>query len=246
METDSLMELSKSQLESDRIQNKSLLESALSGMTGRNALNHQKTLEAIDNFTEAFYQMYKLNSCVSNTSTINMQELLNRADEPLIQIYVKSLIKFVDIKYLTEDIAWSSRPYLHESIWIKYQAYRAIILHSFSSLKSIADGNKKNFLQYDSLKTIAISALPYKKDEILLIKEFSKEWLVILADLEISILADIKEQIVGNAADINKVEEAKKMMSQEKIQESFKANTAISTSTSNTILGININKLPKS
>lgn len=231
-EYDAKLEGIKSQLQEKTGETKTLLDVSLSGIPQRNAINHKRQLEAIDQLTESFHRAYKMQSLVQATSNFNMAEMSKRAGDEKIKTFANSLLVGMDESYGKDDLAWKARPFISINAWQYYQAYKNIIAYSYLKLKIISLGIKQNDLVYDHIKKLSKLALSDKSMEIDCLPEFGIGWLDILSTLETRLMDEFRFLIVGQSADAQNIESVKAVKEQIKLEDQFnRANAAVSLST---------------
>lgn len=236
-EYDAKLEAMKSQLQEKSNETKTLLDVSLSGIPQRNAINHKRQLEAIDQLTGAFYKAYKMQSLVQTTSTLNMPEMSKRAGDEKIQVLSKSLLAGIEDSYVKEDPAWTARPFVSINSWQYYQAYRNIVTYSYLKLKIISLGVKENDLVYSRIKELSKLALPDRSVEIDALPEFGLGWLDILSNLETNLIEEFGLMIAGHSADTQNIERVKAIKEQIKLADQFnRANTVVTLSTVSSVI----------
>jgi hypothetical protein len=236
-EYDAKLEAVKSQLKEQSNETRALLDVSLSGIPQRNAINHKRQLEAIDQLIESFYKAYKMQSLVQTTSTLNMPEMSKRAGDEKTQILAKTFLTGAEDNYVKEDPAWIARPFVSTHAWQYYQAYKNIVTYSYLKLKIISLGVKENDLVYGRIKDLSKLALPDRSAEIDLLPEFGSGWLDILSTLETRLMEAFGLMIAGHSADTQNIESAKDINEQIKLADQFnRANTVVTLSTVSTAI----------
>ena len=237
-EYDSKLETLKFQLQEKTNETKTLFEVSLSGIPQRNAINHKRQLEAIDQLTKSFNKIYKMQSLVQTTSIFNMSEMSSRAGDEKIQSLAKSLLVGVEDNYSKDDSAWMARPFVSINAWQYYQAYKNIVTYSYLKLKIISLGVDKNDLIYSHIKGLAKLALPDIASTIDGLPEFGSGWVDILSTLETRLIEEFRSMIAGRSADAQNIESAKAIKEQIKLADEFnRANAAVTLSAVSSTIG---------
>lgn len=170
-------------------------------ITHENKELKQRKIFAIDNLWKSFLAYKTLSMGVKFLSTLNMENILARAEDPKIQQFIRMFPQCTldSLKKIAGDnkdaVAEESRPWLTHKSWSLYLTYTMIIFYAIHQFENVKAGGGMNDL-FDEKKLLQLmqSALPH-----LSIKEINN---VVLGDfhdlIELELLTELKSMIENN------------------------------------------------
>ncbi|MCU6496359.1 hypothetical protein LPN04_00970 [Rugamonas sp. A1-17] len=108
-----------------------------------------------------------------------------------------------------------ARPYVSKLGWAYFEAYRSILAFYVARLMQIQGGMAEDFTDHETVKKIAIAALPHHSDAIL---KFGADLLYIYVDeLEERLLDEFAAMLAGKDDDILAVKQAATILEEAKL-----------------------------
>ncbi|MBW2108980.1 MAG: hypothetical protein JRI36_09990 [Deltaproteobacteria bacterium] len=211
-EYDQKLEEIKADLQARDKELESLKTTALSGLNHRQMVIYEKRVEAAQTLWDATIQISggkPVSEIMCSVKTDVVSEQIGENTE--LQEFFKIIANLVDIEKMSKVDADSIRPFVSESAWSYFEAYRSIIWHSITQAKLFEKGIGNKLLKTDKMIKLIKTALPHYSDDIDLhdLKAY-----VLLDELKEKILNEIRLMLSGPEDDELSVKRASEIIKQ--------------------------------
>ena len=187
-------------------------EGVLSGMTSRQAARDKRRLEAVDRLWSAVVDLSRLEGTMAMMSLIKLETITEqRARDPKIQIFFKSISSNLDLNNLPGKDAAKERPFVSPLAWAMFSAYQAILILPVGIAKMIevgfegaklADLSKPNHL----LKTVLPEYAEY------IDKHGTLAHSQLLDELKSRLITELNRMLDGTETDKANIDRAAKIL----------------------------------
>lgn len=152
----------KSDLREKEAEISTLRNSVLSGSASRQALLDRRRFEAVEKVWTNVNDLSQLKAFAAQMGVLNYKALARRAREPSMQQVLETIGSVVpDIQQL-KSVARDERPFLPESAWAYFTAYRTILFGIHGRFMFLRTGveNPEELLSKEVMQQILKAALP--------------------------------------------------------------------------------------
>lgn len=185
-----------------------LRDGALAALSNRKAALDRRRLEAVDQLWESFNALTPARTIAEFMSVPAFAAItpMRVNTDSSVRDLLQVLGARFDMGSLGQGGANSARPFVDPIVWAMYSTIRAVILDSVLHWSFLKDGKESDFIDHGLVKTMLMSALPLREEDI---KNMSPPLYPTLLDaLEDRLLEEIRLMLRGVESDRETLDQA--------------------------------------